>query len=104
MAQKADEVFDAVADTHRRRVLFALLETPIQTDSPMNLDSPPDGETADETNRIAYRHKHLPKLDEYGYINWLPSVNSIERGPRFDEIKPVLELLAAHQTKLAKIE
>lgn len=98
MVERSDKSFDALANSQRRQLLFALLEESPQTDTPTAYDSPP------ETRRIEYLHTHLPKLDEYGYIEWSPGMNAVERGPRFDEIKPLLELLYSHQTELSRPE
>jgi len=68
-----------------------------QIDSPVNLDTPPDAISPDEIDRINRQHVHLPKLDDYGFINWMPNINTVERGHRFEEIKSVLELLYVHQ-------
>ncbi|MDF9747608.1 hypothetical protein [Natrinema salsiterrestre] len=90
MIQATDKMFDALADGQRRRLLFTLIEDTPQTDLPIEHDSPPD------TSKIEYQHCHLPKLDEYGFINWQQSINAVEQGPRFEEIKPLLEILSAH--------
>ncbi|WP_440769893.1 hypothetical protein [Natronorubrum sp. DTA28] len=62
----------------------------------IDIDSPPDivGDGGDV--RIKRQHVHLPMLDEYGFIDWYPNANAIEAGPRFDEIRPVLKVLAEH--------
>ncbi|WP_243645299.1 hypothetical protein [Natrarchaeobius chitinivorans] len=65
-----------------------------------DLDTPPDTALVDETNRIEYDHVHLPKLADYGFIEWSHGTDRVERGPRFDEIEPTLELLAAHHEGL----
>ncbi|QSW98508.1 hypothetical protein [Haloterrigena alkaliphila] len=98
MVQQTEEMFDALADQKRRTLLFALLETTPQTDSPITHDSPPD------TGRAEYQHCDLPKLDDYGFIEWTPAVNTVERGPRFDEIAPLLELLDAHHEHVFRVK
>lgn len=99
MSDIYDKVYEALAHEQRRRLLFGLVEKNPQTDSPIDLDTPPDGVLADETDRIEYKHVHLPKLEEYGFIEWTPSISCVERGPRFDEIRPLLERLAEHHEK-----
>lgn len=91
-----DQLYEVLAEEPRRRLLFDLLEETPRTDTPIDLDTPPDGVIADEADRIRFEHDHLPKLDDYGFIEWTPSMRCVERGPRFDEIRPVLELLADH--------
>ncbi|TYL35963.1 transcriptional regulator [Natronococcus pandeyae] len=45
-------------------------------------------------------HTHLPKLDDAGVIEWNPDSKTISRGPRFDEIAPLVELMIAHRDEL----
>lgn len=45
-------------------------------------------------------HRHLPKLEDAGYVNWTPDSQTVRRGPRFDDIEPVLGLLYTHQDDL----
>jgi hypothetical protein len=46
------------------------------------------------------RHVHLPKLVEYGFVVWDEDEHEVEKGPNFDEIRPVLELLNDHAEEL----
>ena len=98
MVQQTDEMFDVLADQKRRTLLFALLETSPHIDAPINHDSPPDA------SRVEYQHRHLPKLDDCGFIEWTPGINEVERGPQFDEIAPLLELLDAHGETLPQVK
>lgn len=98
MTKSADKMFDALADSRRRRLLFALFEKNPETDPPRGQDSLPD------IRRIEYQHNHLPKLDEYGFIEWTRNANTVERGPHFEEIEPLLELLDADQQGLQPAE
>ncbi|SDR42794.1 hypothetical protein SAMN04489842_3932 [Natronobacterium texcoconense] len=86
MKQRYDILFEALSHEQRRQILFSLVEQ----DESVNIDSPPDNERM----HIERRHVHLPKLEEYGFIDWTPQINAIERGPRFGEVEPVLRLLA----------
>ena len=93
-----DNLFDALTSIHRRRILVALLDhnpqpAPDLTDGPW--ETP-----AEKTSLLTERHVHLPKLAEYGYIEWAPSEQEITRGPRFEKIRPVLELLDENQDEL----
>jgi len=95
-----DRLYEVLANEQRRRLLFGLLDENPRTDAPIDLDTPPDDVVAERTDRLEQRHVHLPKLDEYEYIEWIPSRSCVERGSRFDEIRPTLELLARHHGKL----
>lgn len=96
-----DGLYDVLSNVHRRHLLFALLEKTPQTESPSDLDTPPDTETADGTTGVEYHHCHLPKLADKGFIEWTPDTDRVERGPRFDDIRSTLELLAAHHEDLS---
>lgn len=93
----ADEIFDALADRYRRQLLVELLDrnpTSERRSGGRSERSRPD-ETA-----IRSRHVHLPKLEEQGYISWNRERGLVMKGPRFDEIEPVLELLHEHRAEL----
>lgn len=94
-----DEVLDALRHIQRRKLLFALLDHNPQDDSPAVLAD--SGEGADDLETLsAMSHVHLPKLVEYGYINWNRDAHEVTQGPNFDEIQPLLELLVEHQDEL----
>ena len=38
-------------------------------------------------------HSHLPKLVDYGFIEWNTDTREIAKGPQFEEIRPVLECI-----------
>lgn len=100
MSKVHDRLYEVLADERRRQLLFELMEEDPQTDSPITLDTPPDTLIADEGDKIEYEHVHLPKLDNYGFIEWTPSMSCVEKGPQFDEVSPLLELLAEQHEKL----
>ncbi len=99
-----DRLYAVLSNAHRRHLLFTLLENNPHTEVPSDLDAPPDAALADDMSRIKYHHIHLPKLADNGFIEWSPGTDRVERGPRFDEIKPALELLAAHHEELQNSE
>ena len=45
-------------------------------------------------------HNHLPRLEEAGYIEWDRDSGTISKGPRYDEIKPLLDLIENHADEL----
>ena len=49
---------------------------------------------------IEMRHTHLPKLVEYGFVEWDRDTHEVVKGPEFDEIEPLLELLDEHDDEL----
>jgi hypothetical protein len=58
------------------------------------------GEDDREAVEVALRHNHLPRLDESGYIDWDRDSGKLSKGPRFDEIEPILELIENHADEL----
>ena len=49
-----------------------------------------------EATDIEIFHSHLPKLEHYGYITWDRSSGNISKGPNWDEIEPLIDLLKTH--------
>jgi len=94
------DLFDALANPYRRQLLVALLEHNPQDDDdqdPLNILV--EGQEADdlETTMI---HSHLPKLERGGFIEWDRDTNQISKGPKWDEIGPVLTLIHEHRDEL----
>ncbi|MFC7131810.1 MULTISPECIES: DUF7344 domain-containing protein [Salinibaculum] len=86
-----DKTFDALAHEQRRTLLLDILESNPQ-DAGVEL---PTGESAptDAERRvwISMYHSHLPKLEDYGYIEWNRDAQEVVKGPQFEEIRPLLE-------------
>ncbi|WP_311173586.1 hypothetical protein [Halobellus ordinarius] len=90
---------DALANVQRRKLLIALLAHNPQDDSPVVLAE--SDEEADAVERlITMRHVHLPKLVDHGFIEWKEESREVIKGPKFDEIRPLLELLDEHEDEL----
>ncbi len=95
-----DGHFEALANIHRRRLLIALLDHNPQRD---RVDVPGDvheGEAALEILQTEFYHVHLPKLENAGFIRWNQDTNEVMKGPRFDEIRPLLKLMRDHADEL----
>lgn len=94
-----DDALDALHHIQRRKLLIDLLDYNSQDDSPIVLaDSETDADALEYL--VAMRHVHLPKLVEYGFINWNRDTNEVTQGPNFSEIKPLLQLLADNEDEL----
>ncbi|MFC6871758.1 DUF7344 domain-containing protein [Halobellus marinus] len=90
---------DALADVQRRKLLIALVDHNPQDDLPVVVaDSDNEGDAVERL--IAMQHVHLPKLDEYGFIEWNEETHEVTKGPKFEEIEPLLELLEDHEDEL----
>lgn len=93
-----DDALDALADVQRRRLLLDLLDHNPDDTSTFTDDA--DARDSDVEHRIAMEHLHLPKLTEYGFVEWNEDSHEVSRGPNFDEISPLLELLDDHEDEL----
>lgn len=94
-----DEIVDALADVQRRKLLLALLEHNPQDDAPvLVVDSDRDADAVERL--VTMNHVHLPKLADLGFIEWDSERHEVKKGPNFDEIRPLLELLDAHEDEL----
>src|SRR6056297_544500 len=95
-----DEYLRILADAQRRRVLLALLDHNPQSD---RLELPVDDENAVvgvDRQDIDLYHIQLPKLEAEGLIRWDRDEHEVEKGPRFEEIRPLVELLDDHADDL----
>jgi hypothetical protein len=93
------EMVDALADVQRRKLLVALLEHNPQDDRPVVIEDSESG--SDAVSRLMLmKHTHLPKLVDYGFIEWDEDTHAVMKGPKFEEIRPLLELLENHQDEL----
>lgn len=94
-----EEVLTVLANTHRRRLLVALLECDPQDDVPVP-ERVHAGETSLEALRIEMYHTHLPRLEQTGLVRWDRETHTVSWGTRFEEIRPLLELLDEHADEL----
>ena len=97
-ATSFDTHFDALRHVGRRRLLLALLNAE-EAALPIELGQL-KYETADRDVLVSFHHSHLPKLENLGFVDADPDHHAVTRGPRFEEIKPLLELLDTHRDRL----
>lgn len=112
----ADDIFDAFSDVHRRRVLISLLDHNPQSVESLSATSREVNEMSNELldqflggtvkiegadkASVRLHHEHLPKLDAHGFIEWDRDENEVQKGPTFDEIRPLLVLLEENREAL----
>lgn len=93
-----DEALIALADAHRRRLLTRLVE-----DSPRPevavLKEMAESRAEVEKPQLRMYHVHLPKLEDWGFVEWDRDDHVVTAGPNFGEIRPVVELLQEYETK-----
>ena len=92
-------MMDALADVQRRQLLVALLEHNPQDDTPAVV-ADFESKTGALERLVSMHHVHLPKLDEYGFINWNEDTHEVTKGAKFDDFRPLLELLEDHEDEL----
>lgn len=96
-----DKTFSSLSNRHRRRVLFGLLERNPQTTAGLSVPVETYAEEEDlEMVKVQMHHCHLPKLEAAGFVTWDKETEQVTKGPKFDEIVPLLELLTDHADKL----
>lgn len=92
-SSRIDGMMSILSREARRFVLLTLLDEDAETSLKFireSLDS--------ERVEVQLYHTHLPKLEQAGYIEWEPGSDHISRGPKFDEIEPLLRLLEEYTT------
>lgn len=117
---ETDDTFDALTDEQRRDLLLELLEQDPYSVRPLSdeartmmmahgallrqyLSGSMEIDGADKAH-IRLHSIHLPKLVEYGFVEWDQDTNVVTKAPRFDEVKPVLELIDGHRDDHLEIE
>lgn len=95
-----DSILKALADEERRQLLFDLLEANPRPDSPGVSENRQASPEEFERRQVALYHKHLPLLDDAGFVTWNREANEVVKGPRFEYLKPVLQFLEEYQEEL----
>lgn len=84
---------------HRRRIITRLHDPNPPDEAEFELEELASGDELD-SEAIDLFHNHLPKLAEAGFINWNQEQQIVTRGPQFEEIAPLIDLMCAHQDEL----
>lgn len=87
-----NELLDALAHHHRRRVLTRL----DHAESAVPLDDLDVREADVDLLHERLYHVHLPKLERAGFIEWDKERNVVRPGPRYDDVAPLVALLRGH--------
>lgn len=91
-----DSHLDALGHVDRRQLLVALLDANSGNDLPVEIDNSERGTGF----QLSMYHIHLPKLQNYGFVDADLDRYVVTTGPRFEEIRPFLELLDANRSRL----
>ena len=99
-SERMDLALEALSNPYRRQLLLALLLENPQDDTdrdPLDLLGEVD---EPEVLKTRLYHAHLPKLESMGFIEWDRESGAISKGPEWDQIGPLLELIAEHRDEL----
>jgi len=91
-----DDKIGILSKRQRRLILLTLNRGGEKTEADVLFRSGDDVGDAE----IQLVHNHLPRLAEAGYIEWDRDAGTISKGPRYDEIRPLLELMENHADEL----
>jgi len=98
------DLFEILSHEYRRRILMAVArQNPQDEDEITSESASEEHEQDDDALKLLHQqlyHTHLPKLDDGGFIDWDRDSGLITRGPRFDDIEPLLRLMNDHQDEL----
>ena len=97
---RLDQVLTSLSHPTRRWVLATLAER-----NPRDRDefTSPDFAVADEDLELfaaEVTYDHLPHLDRAGFIEWDRDADTIIRGPNFEAVRPLIELIHDHREEL----
>lgn len=101
--QSHDHVFEALANPYRRQLLLALLAANPQPDDdldPLDLLARDEVTGEERASRVAVTHLHLPKLEAMGFVDWDRETGELSKGPEWQAIAPLLELLRDNRDAL----
>jgi len=103
-----DTKLSVLANSHRRRLLSILAQTnpsdePIPTSRAVQADGgTPSDDGGKHPESIRMYHVHLPKLADHGYVDWNREARTVAKGPRFENIVPLLTALNEMQDVLSE--
>jgi len=84
--EKWDQVFQSLSAQPRRMIIFSLMKKPERQWVPLP-DAAQSSVQSIETETLCthLRHRHLPELENAGYIRWKTDPFCVRRGPHFEE-------------------
>ena len=91
---RVDRLFDALSNVLRRQLLVALRDRTAAGELQVPLDAILDAMPVDTDAhhvQIGLVHNHLPRLSDYGYVEWDENRHTVSRGPRWTDIEPFLD-------------
>lgn len=92
--------FSVLSHPVRRRVLVTIHDPASQSAGEFEPEDFVQSDGARERPALELYHNHLPRLDTEGFVDWDDETNTVTRGPRYEEIRPVLSVLQANSDQL----
>jgi hypothetical protein len=93
VSERWSRAFDALSADARRQLLIALLDCEPGAWLTVPDDVSGFDPEAAQVVRVEFRHRHLPALADAGYAEWIDGPLRARRGPRFEEVGAVLDVL-----------
>lgn len=97
--EEIDRGLRVLSSTCCRRLLFELYEK-METGEGDSVDYSDTTLCLTSESRLLLHHVHLPKLEEYGYIKWNKTEETVQKGPQWKEVEPFLNLIYSHLHEL----
>ena len=95
-----DRMFDVLSHPYRRRILLLVSDVNPRDEDEFSTEELSTEDDELELLQPELFHAHLPKLEEAGYIEWDRAAKTVRRGPRFEEIAPLIRLMHDHRDEL----
>ncbi|WP_255151374.1 ArsR/SmtB family transcription factor [Halorarius halobius] len=84
---------DALSAAQRRRVLLKLADG-----EPIPVDDLTAGADDRRQATVELHHRHLPRLDDAGYVAWDRTAGQLRRGENWNDVAPLLAALPVAET------
>lgn len=91
-----DELLDMFSHPYRRWILTRLSNHSSRDEDKL-VQQTLISEEGPDVSSVELFHNHLPKLEDADFIDWGQKNSVVRRGSRFDEIAPLIALLADHE-------
>lgn len=100
------QLLEALAAPYRYQILVALSDVDVQDCLIFNSSGLQVHRNSEDhkATQIELLHVHLPKLTDLGFIEWDRKTGCISKGDRWNEIVPLLEVLADNREKISGTE
>lgn len=95
-----DQLFTSLSHPSRRRILTTLAEQNPRDQTEFESPHFKSEDEELEQFRTTLYHNHLPHLARAGFIDWDRDSDIITRGPNFEEVRPLIDLMDDHQDEL----